>query len=180
MDRRIVGSCVFDDVWRQGKIYAKDIYCTAWFREPFLVFTEHLIYTSRCGRSKLQVGTTGPLPHYQKGALKEPPTKPKRRSTRIFPLTALTSRSQFTLIRLSTVTGRSRFTPIRPMAGSAVYPDRPESVHTDPAHGWFSRIFVPMLSFILNTPPQAQLEAFGLSAWIPSGSMPCLRRCRRS
>jgi hypothetical protein len=43
--------------------------------------------------------------------------------------------------------------------------NRPESVHTDLAHGWFSRFFLLMLSLILNTPPQGQVEAlrvFGL------------------
>jgi hypothetical protein len=77
----------------------------------------------------------------------------------------LTSRSQFSLIRRFTVTGWSRFTPIRPTAISAVCSDLPDSVHTDPAHGWFSRSFLPTLSLILNNPPQAQLEAlraFGL------------------
>jgi hypothetical protein len=100
-------------------------------------------------------------PTTKKVLLKSRVQIPKNRSTGIFPLTriptgfTLTSRSQFTLIRLTTVTVRSRFTPIRPMAGSAVCPDRPESVHRDSSHGCFSRIFVPRLSLILNTPPQA-------------------------
>jgi hypothetical protein len=80
-------------------------------------------------------------------------------STGIFPLTRIpigfvqTSRSQFTLIRLSTATGRSRFPPIRPTTSSAVCSDRPDSVHTDPAHGCFSRSLLPTLSLILNKNP---------------------------
>jgi hypothetical protein len=57
-----------------GKILRKETYIQ---QQLFLVFNEHLIYTSKRGLSKVQVGTTGPLPHYQKGALKEPPTNTK-------------------------------------------------------------------------------------------------------
>jgi hypothetical protein len=62
-----------------GKNMRKGYILHGWVlgREPFLVFNEHLIYTSRYGGFTSISGYYGPLPHYQKGALREPPTNPK-------------------------------------------------------------------------------------------------------
>jgi hypothetical protein len=142
------------------KIYAKEyIYHGAFSGVPRTPYIHVQMWTAKSTSG--YNGPSTPLP--KKVLLKSRLQIPNSRSTTIFPLTriptgfALTSRSQFTLIRLSTVTGRSRFTPIRPTAGSAVCPDRPESIHTDLAHGCFSRIFVLMLSLILNNGPTTPL-----------------------
>jgi hypothetical protein len=44
------------------------------------------------------------------------------------------------------------------MARPAVCSDPPDSVHMDPAHGCFSRIYTPMLSLILNNVQLLELD----------------------
>jgi hypothetical protein len=61
-------------MYRDREILRKETYIQ---QQQFLVFNEHLLYMSKRGLTKVQVGTMGPLPHYQKVALKEPPTNSK-------------------------------------------------------------------------------------------------------
>jgi hypothetical protein len=119
-----------DDVWRQGKSTQRNVYCTAGFgtlsgvqQTPY-IHVQMWTVKSTSGYD----GPTTPLP--KKVLLKSRLQLQKCNSTGIFPLTriptgfALTSRSQFPLIR--------RFAL-----------NWPESVHTDPTHGWFSPLFRP-------------------------------------
>jgi hypothetical protein len=152
MERRLV------DVWRQGDFTQRNVN-----REFILMFNEHLLYTSKRGKTKVQVGTMSPLPHYQ-----------KRCSSRA----AYTDSKNVGKRRILSVDlNLNRIRPDRPESVhtdpahgwfSRIRSDRPQSVHTDLAHGWFSRFIQPMLSLILNTPPQAQLEALRAFGFGPS------------
>jgi hypothetical protein len=62
---------------RQGDFTQRIVY-----QSIILMFNEHLLYTSKRGQTKVQVGTMSPLPHYQKDALEELPTQtPKKRGS---------------------------------------------------------------------------------------------------